>query len=336
MRTVVIGDIHLDSKSRRHLLSQLSTLEAIIADENPDEIIFLGDIFMHRNPSPRVLVGFKELLDIWTDANITVHLLRGNHDSADKSDNGLTALEVYRSQYVYVWNHFGAYNDKYFIPHYENEDTIRDFLSRCPKDAQAFGHFGYLGSLNSVGDADSTLSISDFKCKTYLGHIHNFKQNGLVTILGTPYSTNYGEAGTQGYYLVLHEQAVGPVREEFKEIRFGPRHVVTSLDEANDKAKELSDASWYTMLRVALRSDQSASELSEDLRVDELDIKVAPAFGDDDEISMYKPNRDLFTINEQIITDYVESCDVSPTLTKENLMEGYSLLKNGEPLPDED
>jgi len=70
---VVIGDIHLDSKSRGHLLSQLSTIEAIIADENPDEIIFLGDIFMHRNPSPRVLVGFKELLDIWTDASITVH-----------------------------------------------------------------------------------------------------------------------------------------------------------------------------------------------------------------------------------------------------------------------
>ena len=112
--------------------------------------------------------------------------------------------------------------------------------------------------------------------------------------------------------------------------------MVTSLDEANNKAKELSDASWYTMLRVALRSDESASELSEDLRVEELDIKVAPAFGDDDEISMYKPNRDLFTINEQIITDYVESCDVSPTLTKENLMEGYSLLKKGEPLPDED
>jgi len=181
-----------------------------------------------------------------------------------------------------------------------------------------------------------TLVISVVKCKTYLGHIHNFKQNGLVTILGTPYSTNYGEAGAKGYYLILHEETFKPPREEFKEIRFGPRHIVASLDEVKDSVEDLSDANWYTMLRVCLRSDESASDIPDNLRIDELDIKVAPAFGDDDEISQYKPNRDLFTINEQIITDYVENCDVSPTLTKENLMEGYSLLKKGEPLSDED
>jgi len=105
---------------------------------------------MHRNPSPLVLVSFKKYLDKWTEKGMHVHLLRGNHDSADKSDNGITALQVYASKEVHVWNEFGEYNVqgsfRRFIPHYENEETIRGYLSQCPKDAQVFGHFGYLGS----------------------------------------------------------------------------------------------------------------------------------------------------------------------------------------------
>ena len=323
MRTLVIGDLHLDDKVKGYLDSQLDTIASILYLHEPEEVIFLGDVFMHRSPSPKVLATFKSYLTAWKQHSL-IHILRGNHDSANKSDDGLTALEVYRGGNIKIWNRPGQYNDNYFIPHYENEETIREYLDLCPESCKIFGHFGYRGCLNSAGDADSTLSISDFHRKTYLGHIHNFKQDGLVTLLGTPYSTNFGEAGTKGYYLILHGS-----EEEFKEIDFGPRHVVASLDYVKENVEYLNDSKWFTLLRVNLQPGECVSDIPSDLDVSYLDIKLLPSFTEEDALSHYSPQRDLFHINDQIIEDYVDNSDVSPSLTKEILMQGYTLLKKG-------
>ena len=323
MRTLVIGDLHLDDKVEGYLDSQLDTIASILYLNEPEEVIFLGDVFMHRSPSPRVLSRFKSYLNLWKDQCI-IHILRGNHDSANKSDDGLTALDVYAENRIKIWRHSETYEGKHFIPHYENEGTIKEELQRTPEGHKVFGHFGYRGCLNSAGDADSTLSLSDFQHKTYLGHIHNFKQDGLVTLLGTPYSTNFGEAGTKGYYLILHDS-----EEEFREIDSGPRHLVASLDYVRENLEFINDSAWFTLLRVNLQPGESASDIPDDLSVNYLDIKLLPSFTEEDAISHYMPKRDLFTINDQIIEDYVDKSDVSPALTKEVLMEGYNLLKKG-------
>lgn len=323
MRTLVIGDIHLDDKIQGHLDAQLGCIDTIIKDSNPDEIIFLGDVFMHRNPSPKVLVYFKSYLTAWRQRSL-IHILRGNHDSANKSDDGLTALEVYIGGNIKIWNRQGNYNGNYFIPHYENEETIRKYLRDCPEDCKVFGHFGYRGCLNSAGDADCTLSLADFKCKTYLGHIHSFKRHGLVSILGTPYTTNFGESGSTGYYLILEGD-----NEEYVEIDYGPRHVVATLEEVKENLDLFCNAEWFTMLRVNLLPGESASELPDDLSVEYLDIKLLPSFSEEEALSNYKPKRDLFYINDQVIEDYVDNAEVATSLTKEVLMEGYNLLKKG-------
>ena len=230
---------------------------------------------------------------------------------------------MYVDTSIKVWSSFGEYNGKYFIPHYENEKTIRECLSLCPPDSKVFGHFGYYGCLNSVGDADFTLSLTDFKCKTYLGHIHNFKQDGLVTVLGTPYSTNFGEAGTKGYYLILHESQ----DEEYKEVSFGPRHIVASLDYVKENRDFISDASWLTILRINLLPGESVSEIPDDLNVGHLDIKVVPSFSEEDSLSTYTPNSNITSINDKVIEDYIDNCDIASTLTKDKLMWGLSLLR---------
>ena len=323
MRTLVLGDLHLEDKVKGHLNAQLGCLDTLIYEAKPDEIILLGDVFMHRSPSPKVLAYLKSYLRSWKQTS-TIHILRGNHDSANKSDDNLTVLEVYRDPGVHIWHKAGKHNDKYFIPHYENEETIRRLLSECPENFKVFGHFGYRGCLNSAGDADSTLRLSAFQRKTYLGHIHNFKQDGLVTILGTPYSTNFGEAGTKGYYLILDGS-----KEEFTEIDYGPRHVVASLEYVKENRDYLSDGNWFTLLRINLLPGESASDIPDDLSVAHLDIKVVPSFDEDSSFSAYKPRRDLFTINDQIIEDYVDTCLPDVQLSKEALMGGYSLLKEG-------
>ena len=80
-----------------------------------------------------------------------------------------------------------------YIPHYENQETIKKALDEVPEGYFVFGHFGYRGCLNSAGDADFSLRLSDFRNPSLLGHIHRHVQKDNVTILGTPYTTNFGE-----------------------------------------------------------------------------------------------------------------------------------------------
>ena len=61
------------------------------------------------------------------------------------------------------------------------------------------------------------------------------------------------------------------------------------------------------------------------LKVAYLDIKYSPVFNEE-ELSSFSPSKDLFSINEGIIKEYVESAN--SVLSTESLMEGYSLLKD--------
>ena len=57
MKALVIGDIHLrDDVAPGYLESQYETVLRICDKENPDQVIFLGDIFHYRKPTPKVLL----------------------------------------------------------------------------------------------------------------------------------------------------------------------------------------------------------------------------------------------------------------------------------------
>ena len=76
------------------------------------------------------------------------------------------------------------------------------------------------------------------------------------------------------------------------------------------------------MLRVMCGPDDDPSQIPYDeLEVASIDIKYKPVFDKDQ--STYSPDRDLFSINEIIIEDYVDSVE-----TRERILEGYSLIKN--------
>ena len=74
MRTLLITDLHLNSKIPGLLDSQVSCFHKILKDENPDDVIIMGDVFMHRKPTPSELLSFKEILKEF------VHILRTQGD----------------------------------------------------------------------------------------------------------------------------------------------------------------------------------------------------------------------------------------------------------------
>ena len=334
MKTLVLTDLHLYDKPKGHLDAQVDKMIEIVmtsmANHGVTDLIIMGDIFMRRHPSPSELVAFKEFCIALEVAKFPCVLIRGNHDSENKSDDGVTCLSVYESKYVSVVRQTWCdqLTKRVFIPHYEDEVKIREALANVPSGYTVFGHFGYAGCMNSMGDHDFHLKLSDFKNKTYLGHIHGFSQRENVTILGTPWSTNFGEAGKTGYYMILDNG-----KEEFVRVVGGPCHMVMTMEKVENSVEILNDPLWYTQLRVQLEPGEGMGDLPDDLDVAHVDFKYKPTF-DEENQSSWRPDSSLFQLNSQIIEDYVQGCVTS--LDSSSIMQGYDLIKQGGDLPDED
>lgn len=339
MKSLLLTDLHLSNKSFKGvslLEHQLECLENIIYSEKPNRVIIMGDIFMHRKPSPTALIGLKRLVDFMSKYVGQIVMLRGNHDSETKADDGVTALSLFAGDdlwglvKVITQFYIDDRGKQVFIPHYEDENYILDLLqNHVPPGYEVFGHFGYSGCLNSVGDQDFHISRESFNNPTFLGHIHKHKvdHNGKhpLVILGTPYTINFGDNGKTCYYgLQTNEEDW-----EFKEVEHGPRHIClpyADLDE--DMVGFINDPKYKTLLRLILRKDDVIVEdrISR-LQSIYLDYKYAPL---EEHIkvkqSVYEPDQTLLKLNDQIIEDYIEHTNTS--FDKEDLSWGLGLLRD--------
>lgn len=321
-KTLIYGDTHLDNPTSEYMEAQISCLLDIYRKENPDKVIFLGDVYMHRKPTPSVLLGLRKLLD---HMSCDVWILRGNHDAENKSDNGVTALSVFHRDNISVVSHTQTVNNWTFIPHYEDEKIIKTALRNVPEGNKVFGHFGYDSCLDTAGVYPSSIRLAEFRNPTYLGHIHRQSSNGFVEILGTPYTVHFGESGKQCYYGILED-------EDFSlhEVDGGIRHLVYGLDDLERNKDVINDPSYHTLLRVCLNKlDESnqhnlASEIYKAYDVKKVDIKFNPIMDDKFEVSNYLPDRDLFSINEAIVGEYIQASNAS--IPEDELLMGYKLL----------
>ncbi len=333
MRTLVLGDIHVSNKDAALRKAQEKCIKRIYDKEQPDEVIQLGDFLDFRKPSPEALLTAKSIIDYWRRKS-DVYIIRGNHCASTKADDGTTAMSLFDSpaygalHKVKIISHtwFDHKAKRAFIPHYENEEHIIQYLADCPRDYTVFGHFGYFGCLNSVGDHDFDININSFRNNTILGHIHRQNQRVFrvgeeeksVLILGTPYTTNFGESGKDNYYAIIEDG-----KTTLHQIDHGPRHIMIKNSDLLKNTKKINDKNYHTHLRVILGAGDTQVDLNE-VDTASIEVKYAPAF-DEEQISNYKPSRDLFRLNDVVIQDYIESANSS--IEKDKLMEGYNLLK---------
>jgi DNA repair exonuclease SbcCD nuclease subunit len=327
VKTLIIGDIHISNKNAALRMAQEECIKKIYNKEKPDEVIQLGDFLDFRKPSPEALLSAKRMIDHWKERSNVV-ILRGNHCASTKADDGVTALSVFEDPKVRIvtqsWYDYKT--KRAFIPHYEDEERIKKALAGAPKEYTVFGHFGYFGCLNSVGDHDFDININCFRNNTFLGHIHrqnerSFMSNGeekSLLILGTPYTTNFGETGKDNYYAVIENGET-----TLHKINHGPRHMLVKNKDLPRSIKKINNKNYHTFLRIVLDAGEALVDIN-DIKAASVDIKYAPAF-DEEEVSNYKPNRDLFRLNEVIIEDYIKSAN--SILEKDKLMEGYRLLR---------
>ena len=80
----------------------------------------MGDVFMYRKPSPSELLALDDVLSYITDIHgADVVILRGNHDSETKADDGVTALSVFANSKVKIITHteIERHTRRVYIPH---------------------------------------------------------------------------------------------------------------------------------------------------------------------------------------------------------------------------
>lgn len=349
-KCLVIGDCHFDDVYQGYLTSQLDTLEALIRKRKPKVIVFLGDLFHHRKPSPNVIVGvfnFFKKISLISPVN-EIFVLRGNHDSANKADDGVSVLSTLnypgskvtvalQSQYIPHLNFS-------MIPHYENHDAIAKSLDECTlhhllfsinnkHKPLVFGHFGYDGCLNSTGSYDFALSKSLFKNRTILGHIHRYKEDGNITILGTPWATNFGEIDYQKYVgelTFLGDGEWSPI--ELIPMESGPRFYKVPFEGLESMKDDISDPRYFTILRVVLdkftqdSSNDLRSSILADYKVAYVDLKFQPIFDPklNDRISDYDPSKTINEIDDDIIEKYLD--EQKSTIPTDKLREGLAKI----------
>lgn len=346
MKLLVIGDLHLEDQYQGYLRHQLNTLKLIVERESPKVIVLLGDIFHYRSPSPKVIIDtFNFFSKLALTPGITnIYILRGNHDSVNKSDDCETVLSIldYPGSKVTVVKdllripHLAIS----LIPHFENSNKIKEYLLNTPECDLVFGHFGYTGCINSTGYFDFDIPLELFKNRTILGHIHSYKEEQNVTILGTPWSTNFGECDYP-HYVGLFEFDNGKWSKLKKiEVDFGIRHYACPYESLEAMKDEISNDKYFTILRVLL--DKFLDDSTNDIRtkiltnykVGYVDLKFNPVFDTklNNRISNYDPQISLTEINSDIINSYLEE-QVS-TIPIEALRNGLEIIKKYETTED--
>lgn len=344
-KVLVIGDTHFDNQYKCYLRAQLNTCYELVKSRSPTSVVFLGDIFHHRHPDPQTII---EVLKLFRRISLipglsAIDVLRGNHDSANKSDDGLTILNVLEYpgsktvvSNVATWDYTRGFR---FIPHYENENTVIESLKferpfKFPDNHIVFGHFGYDGCVETGQYFNFKVKKSDLTQKTILGHIHKYSEDGNITILGTPWSTNFGESDYPHYVLELtREDEESDWNFNRVEVDFGIRHMVvpyTSLDVMKD---EIANPKYFTLLRVTLDkfNDETTNDLRakilEEFKVKYVDLKFNPILNQklDNRISDYVPSTKIDSLTDDVIDKYLE--EQTSNLSKEVLKKGLEEIK---------
>ena len=341
-RIVVLTDLHLRADYLPgYLNEQVKTLTRLVNKKPPDSVVINGDIFHRRNPKGAELLAFRRLLEGLHTKNIYVN--RGNHDTVAKDGSTETTLSLF-SDIATIITETTTIRihdlDFDFIPHYEDESIIIDHLKRS--NNHVFGHFGFDGCVeNGSYLYESYVKKHHFKKTKYspnlrvgdrlvfLGHIHKPKvYNDSIFVLGTQYSTTFGEANAKKYIheLIIRDSKVEVVR---KPINFGIRHIVTTLDRLESDAKKYRFDSFYTILRIKMDTLDEGTEkdLTETL-LNKYNVKHIE-FVFDDVLPKYEASHvdydSLLTVDESIIHEYIDNANT--IFSKPDLLKALEEIK---------
>ena len=333
-RVVVLTDLHLRSDYiSGYLDKQVETLTRLVNRKPTDIVVINGDIFHRRNPKGAELLAFRKLLKGFKVKEILIN--RGNHDTIAKDGGTESTLSLF-SDMATVFTETTTYRigsvDFDFIPHYEDESKIIADLKKSTNPV--FGHFGFDGCVaNGNYQYESYVKRSHFGNRlAFLGHIHKPKRYGKnIFVLGTQYSTSFGEANAQKF---VHELLVrnGLVEVVRKPLDFGIRHVTCTLDTLEEANKKYDFATYFTILRLKMDTLDVASEnqlheeISKKYNLNHLEISFEHIMEKYE--SDYDSIEPKVQLDDSIIGEYIDSSDT--VFSKTELLKALDEIRSHE------
>jgi DNA repair exonuclease SbcCD nuclease subunit len=231
---IIFSDLHLEAKTREHALAVLEAIPEACKRHGDHHVVFLGDFWQIRHSlSVKLLLEAHDVLRSWAPAVQRCDVVPGNHDQVNT--HGRNALEVFDNiPGFHVHTEPTWTDDGFFLPWQHDEERAIAVLAAnvsqlydAPK--VLFAHLAVDGAwMNNLKKNSGGLTVDHLKgwSKVFLGHYHRHQvlRKGAIYV-GSPYETNYAEAGQVKGYVHFHEG-----KAQHHQLDLGPRHHKVVID----------------------------------------------------------------------------------------------------------
>jgi DNA repair exonuclease SbcCD nuclease subunit len=205
-KIILITDTHLGVRNGNQAIldHQLDFYENVLfkymKQKKINAIFHLGDFFDTRSAiSHKVIWTAKWFVEQLEQRDLIMHILVGNHDIPNKSDNNYDATStLLKSDNVVVHDKNGKVSHFGFVP-WVNKNNMEDFISYVEKTTAKylFGHFDFLGAKFNKYDQISTHGIDPIIVKkfdkVFSGHFHTKSTIGNIEYLGSPFEYTWAD-----------------------------------------------------------------------------------------------------------------------------------------------
>ncbi len=262
------------------------------------QLWFCGDLFHTKDVlDTEALALVNSVLTTAVSGGMTLHMIPGNHDYADRNGYNHSLSTLYNGDSLYVWDEInlcpvGDNINLIFVPYTDFADKAKAWLKEAGELAARqkavkpglkvimLAHLGVQGSLvgsDYVLVSDKDIDPTDIPCVdfSFFGHYHEHQMiTGNSCFVGALTQHNWGDAGgTRGFLEVTIEDDI-----TFKHIETSAPKFIVAKEGTAFTAKKNDFIRYYTTggnLIVDGEYDHlEIIQVSEDKEHDALEIKA--------------------------------------------------------------
>lgn len=237
---LLITDTHLSESNIELNLSIFRQTINYCKDLGLNNVFHLGDVFHSRKSQPlSVLKCFQEILDMFSESDILLYVIPGNHDKTDYSSHS-SFLDPFRDhpnlQLCDRSTCIRFPGVQIFTCPYYNELEYEKELNTCIalskiqielKTKILLTHIGVTGAVMNNGIKVESVGEKVFSYfdSVFVGHYHDEQKFGNIHYIGSAFQQNYGECyEDKGLTLVNKDLTTQKINLDF------PKYIKLEVD----------------------------------------------------------------------------------------------------------
>jgi len=342
MNIYFISDIHFGvrNSSEEWLDNQINYFENffipnVLKDPDDKILIIAGDVFDNRQ-SINIHIYHNVFLLLQRIKRLfkEIHLIVGNHDIFNKTNNDVNSLNIFSlipNVYVYKEPEVITVNDKKILlmPWYNGQEHVK--IQEFKQDLDYLVLHADINTLqfnaySKVNNGLEVFYLKDFKY-VFNGHIHYNQEQGNIITLGSPYHLTRSDIDNDKYIYVLNAQTnqirkiINDYSPKFKQFDFF-QLIEYNFDEIY---REFQNNYVYLYISNDISFETGINYILQDLNVTK-NLKIV--YYENDKTVQFESN-EQFSIND-IINEYVENLkyDNNTIQMVKNTLEHYKGVLN--------